>query len=463
MTDFAALLRPDKGEPAHDIHLVAQGDIETWLKDRPERERAAAGAQNFDGKTNDLAILPGDTVENWSVAISTDSADDPSLWSLAKAGQSLPEGTYRLANKEPGAAALGWLLAHNQMGGYRQSPDPAKQRVLLTPQAASIDRLVREAEATALVRNLVNTPPEDMGPPHLEAAAREVAKLFDAEIRVTTGDELAQGYPMIHAVGRAATREFAPRLIELEWGDPSHPRVAIVGKGVCFDSGGLDIKSAAGMLLMKKDMGGAAHALALARLVMGAKMPVRLHLLIPAVENAISSNSFRPGDVLKTRKGLFVEVGNTDAEGRLILGDALTRACEDEPALMIDFATLTGAARVALGPDLPAMFTDDDTVADELVAAGTSVEDPLWRLPLWDGYDEYLKSDIADLSNNSSVPMAGASTAALFLRRFVEKSVPWVHFDTYAWRLSAKPGRPKGGEALGLRASWTMLQSRFGG
>jgi leucyl aminopeptidase len=248
----------------------------------------------------------------------------------------------------------------------------------------------------------------------------------------------------------------------MEWGNPAHPRVAIVGKGVCFDTGGLDIKPSAGMRLMKKDMGGAAHALALGLLIMKSRLPVRLHLLIPAVENSVSGAAFRPGDVLRSRKGLTVEVGNTDAEGRLILGDALTKAGEGEPELILDFATLTGAARVALGPDLPALFASDDALAEDLLSAGTSVSDPAWRMPLWDGYDDMLASDIADLGNVSDAPMAGAVTAALFLRRFVPGATPWAHFDTFAWRSSAKPGRPKGGDALGLRAAWAMLNLRYG-
>jgi len=251
-------------------------------------------------------------------------------------------------------------------------------------------------------------------------------------------------------------------MIELEWGDPAHPRIAIVGKGVCFDSGGLDIKPGSGMLLMKKDMGGAAHAIALARLVMGAALPVRLHLLVPAVENAIGGNAFRPGDVLRSRAGISVEIGNTDAEGRLILADALARAGEDNPALVLDFATLTGAARVALGPDLPALFAREDATAQALLDAGDARDDGCWRLPLHNGYREYLKSDIADINNSASNGFAGSSVAALFLDKFVPKGIDWVHFDTFAWRPVAKPGRPTGGEALGLRASWHMLKQRFG-
>jgi leucyl aminopeptidase len=311
------------------------------------------------------------------------------------------------------------------------------------------------------VRSLVNIPAGDFGPAELQDAVEKPASDHDAKVTTTKGAGLADGYPMIEAVGRAATQDRAPRLIELEWGNDKHPRLAIVGKGVAFDSGGLDIKSAAGMRWMKKDMGGAAHALALAVLVMRLKLPVRLHLLIPAVENAVAGNAFRPGDIIKSRKGLSVEIGNTDAEGRLILGDALAKACEDNPELIIDFATLTGAARTALGPDLPALFTDDDDLAAALSDAGTAIDDPVWRLPIWSGYEEWMKSEIADLSNNSAVPMAGATTAAIFLRKFVEPGTLWAHFDTFAWRSAAKPGRPKGGEALGLRASWEMLKARY--
>jgi leucyl aminopeptidase len=317
------------------------------------------------------------------------------------------------------------------------------------------------AEAVALVRDLVDTPAADMGPADLAAAVETVARAAVADFRVTQGDALEQGYPMIAAVGRAATRERAPRLIELEWGDPTHPRVAIVGKGVCFDSGGLDLKSSSAMLWMKKDMGGAAHALALAQLVMDARLPVRLHLLIPAIENAVSGDAFRPGDILRSRKNISVEIGNTDAEGRLILADALTRAGEDKPAMILDFATLTGAARVALGPDIPAMFSNDDSLANDLTIASQAVSDPLWRMPLWGDYSEMLKSTTADINNAGEGGQAGAVTAALFLQKFVPDGTPWAHFDTFAWRPSPKPGRPKGGDALGLRAAYAMLRTRF--
>jgi leucyl aminopeptidase len=278
---------------------------------------------------------------------------------------------------------------------------------------------------------------------------------------VTTGKELEEGFPLIAAVGGAASADRAPRLIELEWGKPGDPRIAIVGKGVCFDSGGLDLKPASGMRLMKKDMGGAAHALALARLIVAAKLPVRLHLLVPAVENAVSGTAYRPGDIVKSRKGTFVEVDNTDAEGRLILADALAKAVEDKPELIVDFATLTGAARVALGPDLPATFANSDELASSIEQASREVEDPLWRMPLWEPYAEMLKSDIADFANASNTPMAGCITAALFLKKFVPDEINWAHLDTFAWRDAAKPARPKGGEALGLRAIFAMLSSRY--
>jgi leucyl aminopeptidase len=331
----------------------------------------------------------------------------------------------------------------------------------VTGEPARIDPTVRQAEAVSLVRDLVDTPAGDLGPAELEKAVRQVAELIGAEIRVTSGKDLDEGYPLIAAVGRAATAERAPRLIELEWGRPDHPRVAVIGKGVCFDSGGLDLKPASGMRLMKKDMGGAAHALALARLVAGERLPVRLHLLIPAVENAVSGNALRPGDIVKSRQGLHVEIDNTDAEGRLVLADALTKAGESEPELIVDFATLTGAARVALGPDLPALFSNNDELADQLARSGNEIADPTWRMPIWDAYEEMLKSDVADLANAAGSPMAGAVVATMFLKRFVPKETPWAHLDTYAWRDKAKPGRPKGGEALGLRAFFAVLEERY--
>jgi leucyl aminopeptidase len=459
MTDFSTMLAPDRGQAARTIHVVHPDGYEAWLGSQPARVRTVVAAHRLTGKAGDRAVLPADADDDWSMLLVCNEAVE-SPWRIASLGAQLPEGTYRLASGVVGRAGLGWILAQHRFDRYAKG-DGVGARVLLTDEPARIEETVRLARATALVRDLVNTGASDLGPAELEAQAEALAKTHGATLSVARGDALATGYPMIHAVGQAATKDRAPRLIELEWGDPAHPRVAIVGKGVVFDSGGLNIKPGSGMRLMKKDMGGAAHALALADLVMAARLPVRLHLLIPAVENAIAGNAFRPGDVLKTRAGLTVENTNTDAEGRLILGDALTRAGEANPALIVDFATLTGAARVALGPDLPPLFTDDETLAREFLTAADDVRDPLWRMPLWDGYDEMLKSDIADLVNAPDGGFAGAVTAALFLRRFVPKGTPWAHIDTFAWRPTAKPGRPKGGEALGLRAAYAMLTARY--
>ena len=461
MTDFASLLRPDRGEPAHLIQLVDKDSVTEWLKLQPAPRRALLDALRFAGKRDQFAILPT-TGSEFEVVAAVAKRDQLTPWCLARLGEALPAGTYRLADRTPGAAALGWLLAQHRFDRYRTKPEPAiGPRTLLTSDVATIDRVVAEAQATALVRDLVDTPAADLGPAELEAAVRALGDDSNAKVEVSRGDQLESGFPMIAAVGRGATRERGPRLIELVWGRDDHPRIAVIGKGVCFDSGGLDIKSASGMRLMKKDMGGAAHALALAQLIIAQRLPVRLHLLIPAVENSISASAFRPGDVIGSRRGLKVEIDNTDAEGRLVLGDALTRAGEEAPELIIDFATLTGAARVALGPDLPALFVNDEALAAQLLAAADKSADPMWRMPLWDGYDDMLKSSLADLANSADSPMAGAVTAALFLRRFVPDGVGWAHLDTFAWRASARPGRPKGGDALGLRAVFAALEERF--
>ena len=462
MTDFASLLVADRGQNARAIHLVDKDSFPAWLKKRPPSDRTIVEAYRFEAKSaGNFVLLPNGS--DFEVLAAVKPAEELSPWALASLAEKLPEGVYKLAHGSPGAAALGWLLAQHRFDAYRSKKDDLERgpRVLLTGEPARIDAFVRLAEATALVRDLVNTPAADMGPAELERAAAELAKRSGGHLRVTGGAELADGYPLIAAVGAGATTERAPRLIELEWGKSDHPRIAIVGKGVCFDSGGLDLKPASGMRIMKKDMGGAAHALALAGLITAARLPVRLHLLVPAVENAVSGASYRPGDIIKSRKGLFVEVDNTDAEGRLILADALARAAEGKPELIVDFATLTGAARVALGPDLPATFVNRDDLASDLEAASRKVDDPLWRMPLWDPYDENLKSDVADLSNMANNAMAGCIYAALFLRRFVPEEIAWAHLDTWAWREPAKPGRPKGGDALGLRAVFALLEGRY--
>ncbi len=458
MIDIAQLLQPDRGQAAKSLHLVDEKSFPAWLSAQPTRVRELVAAQGFKGEGFQLAIIGED---KWSALLGVADAQSLSPWCLAKAAQSLPEGTYRVADQGPGPATLGWLLGQYRYDRYKAKKGSKGPRILLTDDPARIEETILIAESTFLVRDLANTPAGDLGPEELEIAALALADECGAKADVVRDHELKEGYPMVAAVGGAASPERAPRLIELRWGDQRHPKVAVVGKGVCFDSGGLDIKPSSGMRLMKKDMGGAAHALALARLIMKFNLPVRLHLLLPAVENAISGSAFRPGDILKSRKGLTVEVGNTDAEGRLILGDALARAGEEQPELVLDFATLTGAARVALGPDLPALFVNDDGLASELLDAGTRTSDPVWRMPLWKHYEEMLSSDIADIGNVSDAPMAGSVTAALFLQKFVPDRMAWAHFDTFAWRSTNRPGRPKGGDALGLRAAWEMLRGRY--
>jgi len=464
MTDNAALIQPDRGQDAVPIHLVDKDGFAAWAKSLSAPQRASLAGQKFEGGCYQVGIVPARNPdgEKWFAVGGVANPEQLASWCLARLAEVLPAGTYRLADGHPGAALHGWQTGQYSFTRYKTPENPVGPRVLLTKDVKAIEPAIAEARAVALVRDLVNTPAEDMGPAALEAEAETLAKAHGAKLEVVRGDALEKDYPMVHAVGRAAARSHAPRLIHLSWGEASDPVLAIVGKGVCFDSGGLDVKNASGMLLMKKDMGGAAHALALAGLAMGAGLKVRLHCFLPAVENAIAGNAFRPGDVLRTRKGLSVEIGNTDAEGRLILGDALTRASEERPELLIDFATLTGAARVALGPDLPALMARRDETAEALIAAGTAHDDPVWRLPLHDAYREYLNSDIADLNNAHTNGFAGASVAGLFLDRFVGEDIDWAHFDTFAWRPVAKPGRPRGGEALGLRTAWHMILGRFG-
>ncbi|WP_374409160.1 M17 family metallopeptidase [Pelagerythrobacter sp.] len=454
------IIQDDRGQDAVPIHLVTKDRFADWSKARSAGQRAALAAQKFEGAPQQVAIVPDG--DGWFAAGGVADPANLSSWCLARLAEALPEGTYRLAEGEPGAALHGWLLAQYRFDRYRKDDELTGPRVLLTKSVKAIEPALAEARAVALVRDLVNTPAEDMGPAAIEAEFETLAKAHGAQLSTVRGDALEQGFPMVHAVGRAAARQHAPRLMHLTWGKEGDPVLALVGKGVCFDSGGLDVKSSAGMLLMKKDMGGAAHAIALAGLVMGAGLPVRLHLIVPAVENAISGDSFRPGDVLRSRKGLTVEIGNTDAEGRLILGDALALASEQKPDLVIDFATLTGAARVALGPEYPALMTRRDETAAALIAAGKAHADEPWRLPLPEAYVEWLKSDIADTGNAHANAFAGASVAGLFLDKFVGEGIDWAHFDTFAWRPFPKPGRPKGGEAYGLRAAWHMLRERYG-
>ena len=459
-----ALIQAERGQNATEIHLVNEAGFADWSRKLSDVQRAMLEAQRFTGKGYETAIVPAKPGDGaaWFAVGGVADPDDLSSWCLARLAEVLPAGTYRMAKGEPGPALHGWQTAQYRNLAFRSEAEAPGARILLTGNVNAIEPVIAEADAVNLVRRLVDAPPEHMGPATLESEIEAIAKTHDAKLEVTRGDQLEQNYPMVHAVGRAAARHHAPRIVHLTWGKADAPVLALVGKGVTFDSGGLDIKSATGMALMKKDMGGAAHAIALAKLVMQHNLPVRMHLLVPAVENAISGNALRPGDIVTSRKGLTVEITNTDAEGRLILADALDRASEENPELLIDFATLTGAARVALGPEYPALMTRRSDTADALIAAGRAHDDEPWRLPLPDSYVEWLDSPLADCINAPKNGFAGASVAGLFLDKFVGDGIDWAHFDTYAWRPTPKPGRPKGGEAYGLRASWHMLKARFG-
>jgi leucyl aminopeptidase len=461
MTDFARLLAPDQGDEAATLHLVGSVGLDMFVAGLPEPARTAVAAAGFRGRADTALFLPGGNGHDWGAAVGLGDAAEAARWTLAAAIGVLPEGRYRLAAPVPPVALHGWLMAQHRFGRYRKADDARGPRQLLVADVGAIDAARAEAQAAATVRDLVDTPAEDMGPGEVEAAMRSFAESCGGSVTAVTGEALLeQNFPAIHAVGRASPRR--PRLLTLDWGDPAHPLVALVGKGVCFDTGGLNLKPGTSMNLMKKDMGGAAHALALARLVVARRLKVRLKLVIAAVDNAVSGDAIRPGDVIATRKGLSVEIGNTDAEGRLILADALALAAEARPQLVLNFATLTGAARVALGPDLPALFANDEALAGELLAHGARVDDPLWRLPLWAPYARLFRSDIADLNNNSESGFAGAIVGALFLERFVPKGIPWAHFDLYAWNPTPRPGRPKGGAATGLAAAFAMLAARHG-
>ncbi len=446
------------------VHLVAltTHDLDAYLAEASERTRRWVASQSFKALPLTHCIVPNDDGGIAEVLVGVLNGQD--LNTLAHLPMLLPPGNYSLSERglplDAARVALGFALGSYQFDRYKKPRrEPAK---LLTPLGQYLDEVAALAAATARTRDLVNTPTEDMGPAELGDATRAIAARFGAQYREWIGNELLDAhFPAIHAVGRASHR--APRLLEVLAGDPAHPEIVIVGKGVCFDTGGLDIKPPDGMRHMKKDMGGAAHAIALAELLLERRLPIRLRLLVPAVENAISANAYRPGEVIRTRAGLSVEIDNTDAEGRVILCDALTYAAESKPALIVDFATLTGAARVALGPDLPALFGNDDAWRDQLVAIGREVQDPLWPMPLWQPYLSMLESGIADLANAGPSKHAGAITAALYLQRFVPPATPWLHLDTYAWNDSDRPGRPRGGEAMGLRAVYELLKRRFPG
>lgn len=448
------------------IHLVHEEDCEGWCSAQDPVTRNWLLANSFKGERAKVVLIPQADGTPAAVVLGLGrrpAHEELSCWSSAGLPDRLPDGHYHLAQPLAAVAtarfAFGWAYGQYRFERYRRCAQTRAVQLRL-PQDVDVAEVERLHRACSLVRDLVNTPANDMSPEVLVAAAIDVARRNGARHREIVGDALlAAGFPAVHAVGRASA--VAPRLIDIEWGDAAHPKLTLVGKGVCFDSGGLDIKPSASMLLMKKDMGGAAAVLGLAQLVMEARLPVRLRVIIPAVENAISANAFRPGDVLATRKGLSVEVGNTDAEGRLILCDALALADEEKPDLLIDMATLTGAARVALGPELPALFSSDATLAPELVQIGLAEADPLWQLPLWPGYDEDLSSKIADLNNVSASGFAGAIVAGLFLQRFVSATRSWLHLDLYAWNGKDRPGRPVGAEPQCIRALYTLLKSRY--
>jgi len=442
------------------ITFLHSANAEAALQGLEGRTREFAGAAGFEAKPGRLLLLPGKDGALAGVLFGIE-APDARVKDLFRPGQlatALPPGRYRFANAPHDArlAALAFALGSYQFTRYRKGE--ARDVRLAVPDGADGEDLSRIADAVTLARDLINTPANDMGPAELEAAARALAGRYGARMEVTQGEALQKDFPLIHAVGMGSPR--APRLIDFVWGDASAPKVTLVGKGVCFDTGGLDVKPDASMLNMKKDMGGAATALALAKMIMDRGLKVRLRVLIPAVENSISGASFRPRDVFTSRKGITVEIGNTDAEGRLVLADALALADEEKPALIADFATLTGAARVALGPEVPPFFTDDDTLASDFVRVGRAENDPVWRLPLWPGYESMLDSKVADTNNVGTGGQAGAITAALFLKKFV--SAPsWLHLDVFAWTPSAKPGRPEGGELQSARALYALLKERY--
>jgi leucyl aminopeptidase len=448
--------------PIYLVTAKSYGALKTSL---PQVAQEFLEATQYQTKTGALSLLPGTGKNLGGVVFCLDeTGGDPFL--IGRLPKELPAGAYHfstnlseLAATDLASAALAWSLGSYQFTRYK--PANSKLAELVIKDRSVRDRTRLIADSVSLGRDLINTPANDMNPSALAKVALELAKEFGAKATAIIGDALLKkNFPLVHAVGRASIE--APRLIDITWGNPKHPKVTLVGKGVCFDTGGLDIKPSAGMFLMKKDMGGAATALTAARMIMAARLKVRLRMLLPIVENTISGNAFRASDIIKSRKGLSVEIGNTDAEGRLVLADALALACEEKPDLLIDYATLTGAARVALGPDLPPFYTNDERLAGEIMEAGTAVNDPVWRMPLWPAYERMLDSKIADLSSTGSGGMAGSVTAALFLKRFVEPGIPYAHFDIYGWVPSARPARPEGGEPQAARLTFALLEKRWG-
>jgi leucyl aminopeptidase len=448
-----------RAEGARPIWFVTAANFAEVTGRLDERTRAFITAAGFEAKPGRHLVLPAEGGAGVLFGIEADDPKNPFL--PGRLPELLPAGTYRFANAphDVRLAALAFALGSYRFGRYRKADD--KETRLVLPDGADGAELTRIADGVTLARDLINTPANDLGPPELEDAARKLAARHGAAFSSIVGDDLLkQNFPLIHAVGRAAAR--APRLIELRWGNPSHPKVTVVGKGVCFDTGGLDLKPENAMLIMKKDMGGAASALALAHMVIDRGLKVALRVLIPAVENSVGGDAFRPLDIYRSRKGLTVEIGNTDAEGRLILADALALADEEAPELLIDMGTLTGAARVALGPELPPFYTDDEALAADVARHAAAENDPVWRLPLWPRYDSMLDSKVADLNNVATGGFAGSIVCALFLKRFIGAAKSWLHFDIYAWTPSAKPGRPEGGECQAARALYALLASRYG-
>lgn len=451
----------NKSANATPIHPVTKESYDSWRKAQTKAVQNWLAAVDFAPKAGRHEVLADESGKIASVVVGVEDLSSP--WTFAGLPSKLPKGTYHidgdLSPLEATQAAMGWLLGTYKFARYKSKAGP-KPATLVTPKGADEKRARVFAAAIAYARDLINTPAEDMGPSELAASAKTLAKSHSAEVTILKGAELLKkNYPTIHAVGRAS--DDPPHLIDIRWGKKSDPKVTLVGKGVCFDTGGLDLKPSSGMLLMKKDMGGAATVLAMADVIMGLKLPVRLRVLVPAVENNVSGNAFRPLDVIKSRKGITIEIGNTDAEGRLVLCDAIAEACTEKPELLMDFATLTGAARVALGPDLPALFANDDALATEMLDAGIRAKDRLWQLPLHDAYRKSLDSQVADINNAGSSSFGGAITAALFLKEFVDTDVPWIHVDTMAWNTENRAGRPVGGDALGLRAVIELLETRY--
>lgn len=456
MAKLFQLVNKTAGKPIP-ITPVTAPALDAAVKRLDAAARAWVRTAGFTARAGSLCLIPGAAGKLARVLVGYAPGDD--LWALGNLSKDLPEGVYALDPYivDPTQAALGWAIGTYSFARYKKTKKLVAD--LVWPEDCDRAHVRAVAEAVHLVRDLIDQPAQDMTPAHLSDAAVELAQRHSAEISVIVGDDLlAENYPAIHAVGRASVTP--PRLIDIRWGDSRAPKVTLVGKGVTFDSGGLDLKPASGMLWMKKDMGGAANVLGLAHIVMAAKLKVRLRVLVPAVENAVSGNAFHPMDVIRTRKGITVEIGNTDAEGRVILSDALAEAAAERPDLIFDFATLTGAARVALGPELPAMFCNDDALADDFMLHAAAQNDPLWRMPLWNGYRGLIDGKTADITNSADSPFAGAITAALFLREFVGQT-KWAHFDLYAWNGKTRPGRPEGGEAMVIRAAFALLRDRY--